>query len=67
MPQSAATVSFYALQRRLSLAARKLLYGQASIDTIAQEHGFANRFHFTRAFTREIGITPAAYRKIQDV
>ena len=61
------TPSQYALQRRLSHAARQLLYGQASIDTIAQAHGFANRFHFTRAFTREIGITPAAYRKIQDV
>ncbi len=33
----------------------------------AQAHGFANRFHFTRAFTREIGTTPAVYRRTQEV
>ena len=57
----------YVLQRRIALAARQLLYGTRSIDSIAQEHGFANRFHFTRAFCREMGTTPAAYRKSQRV
>ena len=57
------TPARYVLQRRIGLTARKLLYGLDSIETIAQRHGFANRFHFTRAFRREMGTTPAAYRK----
>lgn len=56
------TPARYVLQRRLALAARRLLYSEDSIDQIALSHGFANRFHFTRAFSREMGTTPAAYR-----
>jgi AraC-like DNA-binding protein len=61
------TPAQYVLQRRITLAARQLLYGADSIDAIALGHGFANRFHFTRAFTREMGTTPAAYRRSQRV
>lgn len=57
------TPARYVLEKRLSLAARALLFGSASIDQIALEHGFANRFHFSRAFTRVLGSTPAAYRR----
>lgn len=56
------TPARYVLQRRLALAARRLLYSEDTIDQIALDHGFANRFHFTRAFSREMNTTPAAYR-----
>ena len=56
------TPARYVLQRRLALAARQLLYTTDSIETIATRHQFSNRFHFTRAFSREMGIPPAAYR-----
>lgn len=52
----------YVLQRRTSLAARALLYSTDPIERVALEHGFANRFHFTRSFKSQMGITPAAYR-----
>ena len=57
----------YMLQRRNSLAARCLLYTQDTIEQIAHEHGFANRFHFTRSFKTQMGITPAAFRTSQRV
>lgn len=56
------TPARYVLQRRLALAARQLLYTTDSIEAIATRHQFSNRFHFTRAFSREMGIAPAAYR-----
>jgi AraC-like DNA-binding protein len=56
------TPANYVLERRIGMAARRLLYGNESIEAVSAEHGFANRFHFTRAFTRAMGISPAAYR-----
>ena len=53
----------YVLEKRVTLAARELLFGSDSIESIAERHGFANRFHFTRAFARVMGTTPAAYRR----
>ena len=48
--------------RRLALAARALAYGEDDIETVAHAHGFANRFGFTRAFSRRFGCGPAAWR-----
>lgn len=53
----------YILERRVTLAAQRLLFSSESIEQIALEVGFANRFHFSRVFARKIGIPPAAYRK----
>ncbi len=53
----------YILERRVTLAAQRLLFSQESIEQIAQGVGFANRFHFSRVFARRMGISPAAYRK----
>jgi len=53
----------YVLHARLTMAGKALRYSSAAIETIASIHGFANRFHFTRAFTQAMGATPAAYRK----
>lgn len=48
---------------RLSQATRLLADGDASIKQIASECGFANRFHFTRAFVDRFGIGPATFRR----
>ena len=45
------------------LAAQALLFTADSIETIAATSGFANRFYFSRVFTRQMGISPAAYRR----
>ena len=53
----------YIRSRRIAVASQQLLFSSKSIEQIAQESGFANRFHFSRAFSRDKKSTPAAYRK----
>jgi AraC-like DNA-binding protein len=53
----------YVLQQRISKAAKDLVVSSAKIDDIAQQCGFANRFHFSRHFKRIMGVSPGAYRK----
>lgn len=57
----------YILERRVTLAAQRLLFSEESIEQIATAVGFANRFYFSRIFTRQTGISPAAYRKVSRV
>jgi len=52
----------YALERRLSVAAQLLLDTPDTIEAIAEQTGFTDRAHLTRAFTKFIGQPPAAYR-----
>jgi AraC-like DNA-binding protein len=52
----------YIQRRRIETAANRLLFSADSIDQIATECGFGNRFHFTRAFKNRVGIAPATYR-----
>ena len=51
-------------ERRVAWAARRLAFGDESIDAIALGAGFANRNYFTRVFTRHLGVPPAAYRRM---
>jgi len=55
----------YVQERRLAAAARDLGHGDDSIEAIAERYGFANRFYFTRVFTRRMGQAPATWRKLQ--
>ena len=57
------TPAQYVLERRLNRAAERLVFGNDSIDAIASECGFPDRFYFTRMFRRRMGLPPAAYRK----
>ncbi|MFW6061004.1 MAG: helix-turn-helix domain-containing protein [Phycisphaeraceae bacterium] len=61
------TPAQYILERRISRAAEQLLFTDQSIDHIAASTGFANRFHFTRMFTRRMGLPPAQYRRTDRV
>ena len=61
------TPARYIQERRVALAARKLLFSADSIEMIADETGFGNRSYFTRVFTRSTGMSPGAYRKRERV
>jgi transcriptional regulator GlxA family with amidase domain len=53
----------YALERRLARAAELLAGGDEPIEAVAAACGFANRYHFSRAFARILACSPAAYRR----
>jgi AraC family transcriptional regulator len=58
-------VGVYVRRLRLEWAATRLDGTDAPIVQIALEAGFADQSHFTRAFKRHIGLTPAQYRRVQ--
>lgn len=51
----------YLLQQRVRLAQRLLAAGRFPAEAAA-EAGFADQSHLTRAFGRQLGVTPARYR-----
>jgi transcriptional regulator GlxA family with amidase domain len=57
------TPTAYVQERRVAVAAERLVAGNEDIDAIATATGFANRYHFTRVFTHRMGTPPAAYRR----
>jgi AraC-like DNA-binding protein len=57
----------YVQARRIAVASQLLLFTDKSIEQIAEETGFSNRFHFSRAFARVMNCGPAAYRRRRPV
>ena len=53
----------YMLRLRLERAAARLAAGTDPVLSIATESGFASHEVFTRAFRRQFGLTPSAYRR----
>jgi AraC-like DNA-binding protein len=53
----------YALRRRLERAARLLPTYASDLSTLAVELDFSSHSHFTTAFRRAFGCTPAAFRE----
>jgi AraC-like DNA-binding protein len=53
----------YVLRQRINRAAQLLLFTNDTIERIAAETGFSDRFYFSRVFTRESGLPPARYRR----
>jgi AraC-like DNA-binding protein len=49
---------------RMSLAARRLRDGDATVRQIAKEIGYDSEFAFARAFKRATGSAPGQYRKL---
>jgi AraC-like DNA-binding protein len=50
-------------KKRVENASRLLYHSDQSIKQISDECGFNDRYYFTRVFSREMGISPARYRK----
>lgn len=57
------TVGEHLRRLRVSELARALALGDRPLSALAQEHGFADQSHATRAFRRWLGTTPAAWRR----
>jgi len=57
-----ATPHAYIVQQRVRLA-RRLLAAGMEVGHASAEAGFADQSHMTRAFVKQIGITPARYRR----
>jgi AraC-like DNA-binding protein len=56
------TPARYITERRLAVAAQKLLFSSDTIEAIAAQVGFCDRFHFSRAFKQRYGMAPFEYR-----
>ncbi len=56
----------YAIRRRVERACILLHFSNRSIDEIAEETGFCDRFHLTRAFTHNRGMSPALFRRARE-
>jgi len=54
----------YGLERRVAVAAYWLIATSRTTEDIASSAGFADRFHFSRAFKAQFGLPPIAYRRM---
>lgn len=57
------TIGDYARELRVQRARELLARSALPLARIALQCGFADQSHFTRAFRRTVGVTPAAYRR----
>jgi AraC-like DNA-binding protein len=53
----------YLTHWRLALAARALRSGSETVARVAERHGYESEAAFNRAFKREFGMPPAAWRR----
>lgn len=53
----------YIVNQRVRHAAQLLIESMESIESIASTCGFANRYHFSKVFSRLIGKPPGAVRR----
>lgn len=55
----------FLLRLKMNLAAQRLHDPATLIKQVAAELGFADPFHFSRAFKRALGISPDAFRRLR--
>ena len=53
----------YLLNVRMEFARRKLIYSSETIEEVAAAAGYADRFHFSKAFKKFFHTPPGNYRK----
>ncbi len=53
----------YFRRKRIELACELLHFSNQSIEEVAAATGFADRYHFTRVFTKVLRTTPAVFRR----
>jgi AraC family transcriptional regulator len=56
------SVGTFVRRRRIEWVAAQLVTTQASLAWLAHAAGFCDQSHFTRVFTRHMGMSPARYR-----
>ena len=59
------TPTQYVIECRIKAAVRRLLLTADTIEEIADQTGFGNRHYFSRLFVRQVGQSPAAFRRTQ--
>lgn len=57
------TPAQYVIERRITVAAEWLAQTDRTLEEIASDLGFVDRFHFSKCFKKRIGLPPALYRK----
>jgi len=57
------TPAVFVAEWRVREACRRLAYGDDSIERIADDLGFSNRYHFSRVFRNYAGCGPATFRR----
>jgi AraC family transcriptional regulator len=57
------TVGDYLRKLRVDFAARQLMATDIPLADLASAAGFADQSHLNRTFKRQIGMTPAAFRR----
>ena len=55
---------FYWRKKRIEKSCELLMSTDLTIDEIAEQTGFANRYHFTKVFSNILKISPAQFRKL---
>jgi len=55
----------YLLRLKMNYAAQRLQKHGALVKRVAEESGFADAFHFSRAFTSVFGLSPSAFRGLR--
>jgi transcriptional regulator GlxA family with amidase domain len=55
----------YLIKKRIQKACMLLKYSPSSIDEIARETGFCDRYYFSRVFKKTCGESPAKFKKSQ--
>ena len=55
----------YLLRLKMNYAAQRLQENGALVKKVAEEAGFADPFHFSRAFTSVFGLSPSAFRELR--
>lgn len=53
----------YLLNQRMERSRQMLLHSEATPEEIAECTGYADRFHFSKAFRKFYGISPVSFRK----
>lgn len=57
------TVSRYRHRLRLRASLEHVARAEADLSAVALDHGYSSHSHFTAAFRREFGLTPAQFRR----
>lgn len=57
------TPQAYIMQQRIETARHYLSHSDKSVAEIAEQFGFCTTSHFIRRFKKDVGVTPALYRR----